>query len=63
MILDAITIICILHTGWCVARALGQAGDTIDRAPWPHARQTPEPPRLRLVRPGPYDWQKDGDAA
>ena len=60
MIVDAVVIASILHTAWCVTRALGTAGDTIDRAPWPHARQTPEPPRLRIVRcPHIYDWQRE----
>lgn len=62
-LLDALAVAGLLRLAYDIAKAFARAGDTLDRAPWPAARQTPEPPRLRIVRPGPYDWQHDSEGA
>jgi hypothetical protein len=57
---DAVVIVSILYTAYRAIYALSHAIDIIQDAPRP-GRLTPEPPRLRLVRPV-YDWDRDGAA-
>jgi hypothetical protein len=57
---DLIVAASVLYTAWRIAHALSHAIEIIQDAPRP-GRLTPEPPRLRLVRPV-YDWQRDGAA-
>jgi hypothetical protein len=60
LLAEAIIVASVLYTAWRVALAFSRAVEVIHQAPRP-GRLTPEPPRLRIVRPV-YDWQRDGAA-